>query len=117
VNQDLTLRALFGYNSDDQLDIENHINGGNVQIRARDTGGTLRTGLIINPDTTTTVVADTNVQIFSGATTEVGRFNISSTAGDVRFMVYDVDNGTLQQVSIGADDSGGTGFKVLRITN
>jgi hypothetical protein len=31
--------------------------------------------------------------------------------------LYDKDNGTIQQVSVGADDSGGAGYKVLRIAN
>ncbi len=31
--------------------------------------------------------------------------------------LYDFDNLTIAQVSVGADDSGGSGFKVLRIPN
>jgi hypothetical protein len=49
--------------------------------------------------------------------TEVARFDASATATHTRFMVYDVDNGTLERVTVGAADSGGTGFKVLRIPN
>lgn len=56
------------------------------------------------------------LRILEGAT-EVGRFDTNGTAGNTRFMVYDVDNGTLERVSVGAADSGGTGFKVLRIPN
>ena len=41
----------------------------------------------------------------------------SKTAGDTRFLIYDVDNGTLERVTVGAADSGGTNFKVLRIPN
>lgn len=40
-----------------------------------------------------------------------------NTAGNTRFLIYDVDNGTLERVSVGAADSGGVGFKVLRIPN
>jgi len=40
-----------------------------------------------------------------------------STAGNTRLLVYDVDNGTMARVSVGAADSGGTGYKVLRIPN
>lgn len=40
-----------------------------------------------------------------------------STAGNTRMLVYDVDNGQLERVTVGAADSGGTGFKVLRIPN
>lgn len=48
---------------------------------------------------------------------EVARFDANATAGNTRFMIYDVDNATLERVSVGAADSGGTGFKVLRIPN
>jgi hypothetical protein len=41
----------------------------------------------------------------------------SVTAGDTRLLLWDVDSGALAKVSVGADDSGGTGFKVLRIPN
>jgi hypothetical protein len=41
----------------------------------------------------------------------------TTTAGETRLLLYDVDTGTLQRVSVGAADSGGTGYKVLRIPN
>lgn len=41
----------------------------------------------------------------------------NNTAGNTRFLIYDVDNGTLERVSVGAADSAGSGFKVLRIPN
>jgi hypothetical protein len=53
----------------------------------------------------------------SNAPAEVARFDANATAGNTRFMIYDVDNGTVERVSVGAADSGGTGFKVLRIPN
>ncbi len=56
------------------------------------------------------------VSIHSG-TTEVLRTDGDSTAGNTRFMIYDVDNAMLERVTVGAPDSGGTGFKVLRIPN
>lgn len=40
-----------------------------------------------------------------------------ATAGNTRFLIYDVDNATLERVSVGAADSGGVGYKVLRIPN
>jgi hypothetical protein len=40
-----------------------------------------------------------------------------ATAGNTRMLVWDVDNGTLERVSVGAADSAGSGFKVLRIPN
>jgi len=48
---------------------------------------------------------------------EVGRFDESVVAGDTRLLLWDVDTGALVRVSVGADNSGGTGYKVLRIPN
>jgi hypothetical protein len=45
------------------------------------------------------------------------RIDTDTTAGNTRFMLYDVDNATLERVTVGAADSGGAGFKVLRIPN
>jgi hypothetical protein len=42
---------------------------------------------------------------------------LTAVAGNTRMFVYDVDNATLERVSVGAADSGGAGFKVLRIPN
>lgn len=41
----------------------------------------------------------------------------TSTSGDTWLMIYDVDNGTMERVTVGAADSGGAGYKVLRIPN
>jgi len=41
----------------------------------------------------------------------------NTTAGETPLLLLDIDKGTLQRVSIGAADSGGTGFKVLRVPN
>lgn len=48
---------------------------------------------------------------------DAAEFDDSTTAGDTRFLLYDVDNGILERVTVGAADSGGAGFKVLRIPN
>jgi len=48
---------------------------------------------------------------------EKARFDNTTTAGNTGMYLWDVDSGTLQRVSVGADDSGGTGYKVLRIPN
>ena len=45
------------------------------------------------------------------------RLDNNTTAGNTRFLVYDVDNASLERVSVGAADSGGSGYKVLRIPN
>ena len=52
----------------------------------------------------------------SGGATSV-HFDESAVAGETRMLLYDVDNGTLERVSVGAADSGGSGYKVLRIPN
>ena len=49
--------------------------------------------------------------------TERARVDGTTTAGQTALLLWDVDNGTLERVTVGASDSGGTGFKVLRIPN
>ena len=41
----------------------------------------------------------------------------NETSGNTRFLLYDVDNAKYERVSVGAPDSGGGGYKVLRIPN
>ncbi len=41
----------------------------------------------------------------------------SPTAGNIGLMLWDVDSGTLVRVTRGAADSGGTGFRLLRVPN
>jgi len=41
----------------------------------------------------------------------------SSTAKDTSLLLLDVDSASLKRVSVGANDSGGAGFKVLRVAN
>jgi len=43
--------------------------------------------------------------------------DVDATAGNTRFLLYDVDNATLERVTVGAADSGGAGYKLLRIPN
>lgn len=45
------------------------------------------------------------------------QIDANNTAGNTRFLIYDVDNATLERVTVGVADSGGVGFKVLRIPN
>lgn len=67
--------------------------------------------------------AATNHQFYTAANnttttgTESFRIDHTQSVGFTRFMVWDVDNGQLERVSVGAADSGGVGFKVLRIPN
>jgi hypothetical protein len=57
----------------------------------------------------------------SGAVTQTARTGLrvvtSAVAGDTDIMVWDVNSGAIARVSVGAADSGGVGFKVLRIPN
>jgi hypothetical protein len=55
--------------------------------------------------------------VFGTAGVEAGRFDANTTANQTRFMLYDITAGTIKRVSIGAADSGGTGYKTLRIPN
>jgi len=48
---------------------------------------------------------------------DASQFDGDSTAGNTRMLVWDVDTGALVRVSVGADDSGGSGYKVLRVPN
>jgi len=68
-------------------------------------------------------------QVRAGVSVPISKLNIknlssdvldtdaSVVAGDTRFFLYDVDNATLERVTVGIADSGGAGFKVLRIPN
>lgn len=51
------------------------------------------------------------------STTESLIVDDNATGGNTRLLVYDVDNGQMERVSVGAADSGGSGYKVLRIPN
>jgi len=62
------------------------------------------------------LAAANGVGVAAGGT-EAARFDATATAGNTRFLIYDVDNATLERVTVGAADSGGTGYKVLRIPN
>lgn len=48
---------------------------------------------------------------------DIAQFDGSSTADDTRMLLWDVTAGSLKRVTRGAADSGGTGFRVLRIPN
>jgi len=46
-----------------------------------------------------------------------GGFDNNAVAGNTRMFVYDNDNATQERVSVGISDSGGAGYKLLRIPN
>lgn len=53
----------------------------------------------------------------ANALVTAARFDASTTATHTRMLIWDVDNGALERVTVGAADSGGAGFKLLRIAN
>lgn len=58
------------------------------------------------------------VRVYAGGhTTQAAQFDSSSTAGQTRLLIWDVDNGALERVTVGIADSGGSGYKLLRIPN
>jgi hypothetical protein len=61
--------------------------------------------------------AGNSLELFTGATLPAATLDDSIVAGNTRLLLYDVDNGQLERVTVGAADSGGTGFKLLRIQN
>lgn len=52
-----------------------------------------------------------------GFDNEVFRVDSDATAGNTRAKIYDNDNGQMERISVGAANSGGAGFKLLRIAN
>jgi hypothetical protein len=44
-------------------------------------------------------------------------FDSTTVAGNTSMLLWDVDNATLERVTVGAADTGGIGYKVLRIPN
>ncbi len=54
---------------------------------------------------------------FSCSGVETARLDDDATATNTRLLIWDVDNATMERVSVGAADTGGSGFKVLRIPN
>lgn len=56
-------------------------------------------------------------RVIAAAAGERLRVDATAVAGNTALMIYDVDNNTLERVTVGAADSGGVGFKLLRIPN
>ena len=86
--------------------------GGNILIRAGRNSGNA---------TPATITFQTSPAGGSGsglqAAVDAAQFDASTTADDMRFLLWDVSAGSLKRVSRGASDSGGTGFRLLRVPN
>lgn len=55
--------------------------------------------------------------VISAIDIELARFDANCAAGETGLWLYDKDNNTMERVTVGAADSGGSGYKVLRIPN
>lgn len=96
-----------------------NVGSGREIIFADATAGTKlnwKIGAQINVDQTFEITPSTTAA-GSTYTTPSAAFDASTTATHTRFLIYDVDNGTLERVTVGAADSAGVGYKVLRIPN
>lgn len=73
-----------------------------------------------NGDNNTGIYSDLadNVKVTAGGV-EAARIEDPAdlAATETSLWLYDLDNATIEQVTVGATDSGGAGFKVLRIPN
>jgi hypothetical protein len=83
--------------------------------------GTTNVGLdgkfVFGANATTGVVSSVAATVLDVNGTEVLKVDASATANDTRLLLWDVTAGSLRRVTIGAADSGGAGFRVLRIPN
>jgi hypothetical protein len=89
-----------------------NVAGGKVIVSAgRSTG--IATPAVLALATSTATTSGTTVQTLR----DVLQCDGNTTSGETPMLLLDCAKGTLQRVSIGASDSGGTGFKVLRVPN
>lgn len=82
-------------------------NTGSTRVRF---GAGTTDGSFIQPETTD------KVSLKNAAGTVMAQITPPSS-GETGLWLYDADNATLERVTVGAADSGGAGFKVLRIPN
>lgn len=83
----------------------------NLQPTVSDSGASAYKLNTLNALTTGKVL-----EVLNANTTLMG-VGPTPTAGQTGLYLYDADNDTLQQVTLGAADSGGLGFRCLRIPN
>lgn len=95
------------------LDFANIIGGSDLRLfnNAQDSHVDIDSSGEIN------LTATSVVQLIAGGVPISATFDGSVVAGTTRFLLWDVDTATLQRVTVGAADSGGVGYKVLRIPN
>lgn len=82
---------------------------------------TIQSGLGTGTGASSVINLASSIPVGAGSTLQTARTGFrmspSTTAGQTDIMIYDVDNATLERVTVGAADSGGVGFKLLRIPN
>lgn len=93
---------------------------GSSDLAAQDL--TIRAGVSTGAATPAKLHFQSAVAIASGGTQQTPLTVLTLDAGtpgssETGMLLYDTDAGTLQRVTIGAADSGGTGFRVLRVPN
>jgi hypothetical protein len=111
VNNTHTLQNNFtNFNNDSQYTAAANAGAIAGYMRAHFDSTASDSGLEIGTSTAHDVIVKSN-------DVEALRVDDSATAGQTRLLVYDVDNGQVERVTVGAADSGGAGFKVLRIPN
>lgn len=84
-------------------------NGFYINTDASNAGGPV---LSLDPSTHTVNLG--MAEINSGTSFTIDN---NATSGQTPMLLWDITAGTMKRVSIGAADSGGTGFKVLRVPN
>lgn len=92
--------------------------GGTTKSRIGIAGGT--NGLVVGAAASDLVIRGEAQSIWfttDGGISGAGKFDNNSAGGETRFLLWDITAGAMKRVSIGAADSGGTGFKALRIPN
>lgn len=122
----------IGTNADDQLSL---IAGAKEMLRLVETGVAATDQIIIGPagiigndaepalafsdgDSGLTELVDDNISTICAGTEALKVEDPADLAAtETSLWVYDDDNGTIQQVTVGIADSGGAGFKLLRIVN
>lgn len=83
-------------------------------------GGSTRKGYIqVNTSGNMAIVNEGGSPMFVYGASSAGsaQFDDSSTADDTRLLLWDVTAGSFKRVTRGAADSGGTGYRLLRIAN
>lgn len=108
-NQILSILSAVGIDSSNNVTL-----GGNLRV---DTSGS--EPFVVSSDGAGMFFggsANADVRIVANSAVAIA-LDDTATAGNTRLFVYDVDNATVERVTVGAANSGGAGYKVLRIPN